>query len=109
KLNKDALQDFKLRVGIAVGPLIAGVVGAVKPQYDIWGDTVNVASRMESTGIMGRIQVTQEAAHILSECKNSNEFQLEERGLVFVKGKGELQTYLVKTQFDFDEHEITRV
>ena len=39
KLNKDALQDFKLRVGIAVGPLIAGVVGAVKPQYDIWGDT----------------------------------------------------------------------
>lgn len=39
KLNKDALQDFKLRVGIAVGPLIAGVVGAIKPQYDIWGDT----------------------------------------------------------------------
>ncbi|CAG2163636.1 unnamed protein product [Oppiella nova] len=107
--DTDALQDFKLRVGIAVGPLIAGVVGAVKPQYDIWGDTVNVASRMESTGIMGRIQVTQEAAHILSECKNSNEFVLEERGLVFVKGKGELQTYLVKTQFDFDEHEITRV
>ena len=39
KLNKDALQDFKLRVGIAVGPVVAGVVGAVKPQYDIWGDT----------------------------------------------------------------------
>jgi hypothetical protein len=61
---------------------------------------------MESTGIMGRIQVTSEAAQLLSECE---EFVLEERGLVFVKGKGDLQTFLVKTQFDFDEDEITRV
>ena len=109
KLNKDALQDFKLRVGIAVGPVIAGVVGAVKPQYDIWGDTVNVASRMESTGIMGRIQVTEETAIILSESENSSEFVLEERGFITVKGKGQLKTFLVKTQFDFDESEITRV
>ncbi|XP_054165902.1 adenylate cyclase type 2-like [Oppia nitens] len=109
KLNKDALQDFMLRVGIAVGPLIAGVVGAAKPQYDIWGDTVNVSSRMESTGIMGRIQVTEEAANVLIECQNNSEFVLEERGMVFVKGKGDLNTFLVKTQFDFDEHEITRV
>lgn len=70
---------------------------------------MNVSSRMESTGIMGRIQVTAEAAQILAECENSKEFVLEERGLVFVKGKGELLTFLVKTQFDFDEHEITRV
>lgn len=47
RINKDALQDFKLRVGIAVGPVIAGVVGAVKPQYDIWGDTVNVAVSLQ--------------------------------------------------------------
>ena len=58
---------------------------------------------------MGRIQVTEEAANILSECENSSEFVLEERGLIFVKGKGELKTFLVKTQFDFDENEITRV
>jgi hypothetical protein len=64
---------------------------------------------MDSTGIMGRIQVTSEAAQILAQCENSIEFILEERGLVFVKGKGDLQTFLVKTQFDFDEDEVTRV
>ena len=49
---------FSLRVGLSRGPVVAGVVGGSKPQYDIWGNTVNVASRMESTGEMGRIQVS---------------------------------------------------
>ncbi|RWS16807.1 adenylate cyclase type 6-like isoform 1, partial [Dinothrombium tinctorium] len=99
RINKDALQEFKLRVGIAVGPVIAGVVGAAKPQYDIWGDTVNMASRMDSTGIPGRIHVTELVKDILVNCEA---YKVECRGLTMVKGKGHMITYLVVTQFDFE-------
>ncbi|KAI2809548.1 adenylyl cyclase class-4 guanylyl cyclase [Blomia tropicalis] len=108
-INKDALQDFKLRIGIAVGPVVAGIVGASKPQYDIWGDTVNVASRMESTGVIGRIQITCETAQIVTNNEYQSEFQLEQRGPIQVKGKGNLVTYLVKSKYDFEEKEITYV
>ncbi|XP_030760743.1 adenylate cyclase type 2-like [Sitophilus oryzae] len=96
QINRDAFQRFKLRVGLHHGPVIAGVVGAQKPQYDIWGNTVNVASRMDSCGIMGRIQVTQDTAEILENAG----YSCECRGPTYVKGKGTLTTYFVKTPYD---------
>ncbi|XP_018574325.1 adenylate cyclase type 2 isoform X2 [Anoplophora glabripennis] len=96
QINRDAFQRFKLRVGLNHGPAIAGVVGAQKPQYDIWGNTVNVASRMDSCGILGRIQTTDVTANVLMNAG----YQCECRGPTYVKGKGTLTTYFVKTPFD---------
>ena len=56
-INKHSFNEFQLRIGVAVGPLVCGVIGATKPVFDIWGDTVNEASRMDSTGMLGYIQV----------------------------------------------------
>lgn len=92
-INRHSFNSFRLRVGINHGPVIAGVIGARKPQYDIWGNTVNVASRMESTGELGKIQVTEETCAILQGLG----YSCECRGLINVKGKGELRTYFVCT------------
>lgn len=73
---------FGWKTGIAHGPVVAGVIGATKPQYDIWGSTVNLASRMDSTGVSGRIQVPEATKKILTEWG----FVLELRGEIFVKG-----------------------
>ena len=56
-VNEHSFNNFKIRIGINIGPIVAGVIGAKKPQYDIWGNAVNVASRMDSTGVTGKIQV----------------------------------------------------
>ncbi|XP_023131585.2 adenylate cyclase type 7 isoform X1 [Amphiprion ocellaris] len=92
-INRHSFNSFRLRVGINHGPVIAGVIGARKPQYDIWGNTVNVASRMESTGELGKIQVTDETAEVL----NRLGYSCECRGFINVKGKGELKTFFVCT------------
>ncbi|CAB4067621.1 ADCY2 [Lepeophtheirus salmonis] len=96
QINRDSFQRFQLRVGLNHGAVVAGVVGAQKPQYDIWGNTVNVASRMESTGQMGRIQVPDTTAEVLM----SVGYECNCRGPIFVKGKGMITTYFVKTAFD---------
>uniref|UniRef100_A0A8C8IGS8 Adenylate cyclase type 2 n=1 Tax=Oncorhynchus tshawytscha TaxID=74940 RepID=A0A8C8IGS8_ONCTS len=93
-INKHSFNDFRLRVGINHGPVIAGVIGAQKPQYDIWGNSVNVASRMESTGVLGKIQVTEETSRILLTLG----YMCSCRGIINVKGKGELKTFFVHTE-----------
>ncbi|XP_054587906.1 adenylate cyclase type 7 isoform X1 [Nothobranchius furzeri] len=92
-INRHSFNSFRLRVGINHGPVIAGVIGARKPQYDIWGNTVNVASRMESTGELGKIQVTEETSGVLQRLG----YFCDCRGLINVKGKGELKTFFVCT------------
>ncbi|XP_047224839.1 adenylate cyclase type 1-like isoform X2 [Girardinichthys multiradiatus] len=91
EINYQSYNEFVLRVGINVGPVVAGVIGARRPQYDIWGNTVNVASRMDSTGVPGKIQVTEEVYRML----NTN-YDLVCRGKVSVKGKGEMLTYFLE-------------
>jgi class 3 adenylate cyclase len=93
--NQTSDYALQLRVGVSSGPLTAGVIGARKFTYDIWGDTVNVASRMESTGIPGRIQVTPNVAKAAAE-----HFEFEDRGAIQVKGKGEMQTFLLTQSTD---------
>lgn len=79
-----------VRIGIDAGPAVAGVIGRRKFIYDLWGDTVNTASRMESHGLPGEIQVTERVAAALG-----GEFTLRPRGLIMVKGKGSMATFLI--------------
>lgn len=84
---------LSIRIGINTGPVIAGIIGTKKFIYDLWGDTVNIASRMESHGIPGSIQVTEATYNRLQ-----SRFIFEERGMVPVKGKGPMNCYLLKGQ-----------
>ncbi|WP_055075558.1 adenylate/guanylate cyclase domain-containing protein [Pseudanabaena sp. 'Roaring Creek'] len=91
KFKRSDGSVFSLRIGIHTGQAIAGVIGTKKFIYDLWGDTVNVASRMESYGLAGCIQVTEATYQLLKP-----KYVLEERGAINIKGKGEMITYLLK-------------
>ena len=90
---RESGQCFQLRIGIHTGPVVAGVIGLKKFSYDLWGDAVNIASRMESHGISGRIQVTDATYQQLK-----HRFQFEDRGLIDIKGRGQMHTYMLKAR-----------
>lgn len=92
KKTQDArgLPAFEMRVGIHTGPVVAGIVGVKKFQYDIWGDTVNTASRMESAGQVDKVNISQATYELI---KDESQFAFESRGKIEAKGKGEMEMY----------------
>jgi len=90
-LREAGYCDLALRIGMNTGPAMAGIIGFKKFAYDLWGDTINVASRMETAGVPGKIQVSERVYTLLKD-----RFVLRERGLVEIRGKGEMRTYFLE-------------
>ena len=89
-LREERSLDLNMRIGLASGPIMAGVIGRQKFSYDIWGDAVNLAARLESTSIPGRIHVCPRSREALGEA-----FVFESRGLIDIKGVGQQETWFL--------------
>ncbi len=87
---REVEPELELRVGLASGPAVAGVIGRSKYSYDLWGETVNLASRMESHGVAGRVQVAARTRELLGDA-----VACEARGTIEVKGLGAMPTFLL--------------
>jgi adenylate cyclase len=92
EFSSDRGMNLRLRIGVNTGAVVAGIIGRRKFIYDLWGDTVNLASRMESHGVPDAIQVTRPVFE-----KMRNQYQFEERGQIEVKGKGAIETWILRT------------
>ena len=95
EVNDILNHNLSIRIGIDCGSVIAGVIGENKFIYDLWGDTVNTASRMESTGIKGYLQVTESVYR-----KTYSTFDFEHRGNIEVKGLGSINTFILNSKSD---------
>jgi class 3 adenylate cyclase len=102
RFNIEQNQSFSIRIGINTGPVVAGVIGLKRFIYDLWGDTVNVASRMESHGLAGCIQVSEATYQCLKE-----QYLFEKRGVIQVKGKGAMTTYLLTGKQSLSTHTLS--
>jgi class 3 adenylate cyclase len=89
-ISQQLKATLNVRVGVHCGPLIAGVIGVMKPFYDIWGDTVNIASRMESNGEPGRVHVSDDVRQCLT-----GQYALQERGFIDIKNRGSIRTWFI--------------
>ena len=90
RINEATGRGWRIRIGVHTGPAVAGVIGSWKFAYDVWGDTVNLASRLESSSLPDRIQVSATVAHALGTA-----YALEARGMIELKGKGETETFFL--------------